>query len=135
MGVGEGQTDLRALFETINKVDVLDIVQDQETGFEKLKQTLGDTYIHVMAGRSSDGGSSTWSFRDIVGTLEYFENCEKASIAIDPMPLSTIPRRDDMAIESYNNLWTAALHDIIPTEPDITGLMESEEDNKLVRMY
>lgn len=131
-GVEKAKTDLKALFETINKVDVADIVQDQETGFEKLKQALGDTYIHVMVGRTNDGGFSTWSFGDIVGTLE---NCEDASIAIDPMPLPTIPRRDDMAIESYNNLWTAALHDIIPTEPDIAGLMESDEDNKTVRMY
>jgi len=105
------------------------------TGFEKLKQALGRTYFHVMAGRTSEGLHTTWSFGDIVGTPEYLENCEKASIAIDPMPLPTIPRRDDMAIEAYNNLWAAVLHDIIPTEPDIAGLMETEEDNKTVRMY
>ena len=132
IGVEKAKTDLRALFETINKVDVLDIVQDQETGFEKLKQALGDTYIHVMAGRSSDGRSSTWSFRDIVGTLEYYET---ASIAIDPMPLPTISHRDDMAIEAYNNLWVVALNSAVPTEPDIAGLMESDEDNNTVRMY
>jgi hypothetical protein len=132
IGVEKAKTGLKALFETINKVDVADIVQDQETGFEKLKQALGDTYIHVMAGRSSDGRSSTWSFRDIVGTLEYYET---ASIAIDPMPLPTIPRRDDMAIEAYNNLWVVALNSAVPTEPDIAGLMESEEDDKTVRMY
>ena len=131
-GVEKAKTDLIALFETIDKVDVLDIVQDQETGFEKLKQALGDTYIHVMAGRTSDGRSSKWSFDDIVGTLEYYET---ASIAIDPMPLLTIPRRDDMAIEAYNNLWVVALNSAVPTEPDIAGLMESDEDNKTVRMY
>ena len=134
-GVEKAKTELKALFETINKVDVADIVQDQEIGFEKLKQALDKTDFHVMAGRTSEGLRTTWSFGDIVGTLEYFENCEKASKAIDPMPLPTIPRRDDMAIESYNNLWAAALHDIIPTEPDIAGLMETEEDNKTVRMY
>ena len=102
------------------------------TGFEKLKQALGRTDFHVMRGLDSEGQHTTWSFGDIVGTLEYYET---ASIAIDPMPLPTIPRRDDMAIEAYNNLWTAALYDIIPTEPDIAGLMESDEDNKTVRMY
>lgn len=130
--VEKAKTGLKALFETINKVDVLDIVQDQETGFEKLKQALGQTDFHVMAGRTSEGLHTTWSFGDIVGTLE---NCEDASIAIDPMPLPTIPRRDDMAIESYNNLWTVALNSAVSTEPDIAGLMESDEDNKTVRMY
>ena len=132
IGVEKAKTDLGALFETINKVDVADIVQDQETGFEKLKKAICDIYIHVMAGRSSDGRSSTWSFRDIVGTLEYYET---ASIAIDPMPLPTISRWDDMAIEAYNNLWVVALNSAVPTEPDIAGLMESDEDNKTVRMY
>ena len=79
----------------------------ERTGFEKLKQALGCIDFHVMAGRTCEGLHTTWSFDDIVGTLEYLENCEKASIAIDPMPLPTIPRRDDMAIESYNNLWAA----------------------------
>lgn len=107
--VEKAKTDLRALFETINKVDVADIVQDQETGFEKLKQALGRTDFHVMAGRTSDGRSSTWSFGDIVGTLE---ECGFT-----------------------DNLWAAALNSAVPTEPDIAGLMESDEDNKLVRMY
>ena len=51
------------------------------------------------------------------------------------MPLPTISRRDDMAIEAYNNLWVVALNSAVPTEPDIAGLMESDEDNKTVRMY
>ncbi len=134
-GVEKAKTDLRALFETINKVDVLDIVQDQETGFEKLKQALGRTDFHVMRGLDSEGQYANWSFGDIVGTLEYLENCEKSSIAIDPNPSPTCPSRDDMAIEDYNNLWTVALNSAVPTEPDIAGLMESDEDNKTVRMY
>jgi hypothetical protein len=88
----------------------------ERTGFEKLKQALGYIDFHVMAGRTCEGLHTTWSFDDIVGTLEYFED---ASIAI----------------ESYNNLWAAVLHDIIPTEPDIAGLIESEKDNKTMRMY
>lgn len=108
-GAEKAKTDLRALFETINKVDVADIVQDQETGFEKLKQALGRTDFHVMAGRTSEGLRTTWSFGDIVGTLE---NCGFT-----------------------DNLWTAALNSAVPTEPDIAGLMESDEDNKTVRMY
>jgi hypothetical protein len=109
IGVEKAKTDLRALFETINKVDVLDIVQDQETGFEKLKQALRDTYIHVMRGLDSEGQYANWSFRDIVGTL------------------------DECGFT--DNLWTAALNSAVPTEPDIAGLMESDEDNKTVRMY
>ena len=107
--VEKAKTDLRALFETINKVDVLDIVQDQETGFEKLKQALGDIYIHVMRGLDSEGQYANWSFGDIVGTLE---ECGFT-----------------------DNLWAVALNSAVPTEPDIAGLMESNEDNKLVRMY
>ena len=79
------------------------------TGFEKLKQALGRTDFHVMAGRTSEGLCTTWSFGDIVGTLE---NCG-------------FP----------DNLWAAALNSAVPTEPDIAGLMESDEDNKTVRMY
>lgn len=112
-GAEKAKTGLKALFETINKVDVADIVQDQETGFEKLKQALGRTDFHVMRGLDSEGQYANWSFDDIVGTLE---NCEKA-------------------IESYKNLWTVALNSAVPTEPDIAGLMESDEDNKTVRMY
>ena len=108
-GIEKAKTDLKALFETINKVDVLDIVQDQETGFEKLKQAFGNTYFHVMAGRTSDGGFSKWSFGDIVGTLEN--------------------------VGPTDNLWAVALNSAFPTEPNIGGLMKSEEDNELVRMY
>lgn len=84
------------------------------TGFEKLKQAFGRTDFHVMAGRTSEGLRTTWSFGDIVGTLEYLENSEKASIAIDPMPLPTSLRRDDMAIDAYNNLWAAAFEKAKP---------------------
>lgn len=108
-GVEKAKTGLKALFETINKVDVLDIVQDQETGFEKLKQALGDTYIHVMRGLDSEGQYANWSFGDIVGTL------------------------DECGFT--DNLWVVALNSAVPTEPDIAGLMESDEDNKTVRMY
>lgn len=79
------------------------------TGFEKLKQALGRTYFHVMAGRTSDGGFSKWSFGDIVGTLEN--------------------------VGPTDNLWAVALNSAFPTEPNIGGLMKSEEDNELVRMY
>ena len=109
IGVEKAKTDLKALFETINKVDVLDIVQDQETGFEKLKQALGDIYIHVMRGLDSEGQYANWSFGDIVGTLE---ECGFT-----------------------DNLWAVALNSAVPTEPDIAGLMESDEDNQTVRMY
>ncbi len=59
---------------------------------------------------SKEGRHSTWSFLDIAGTLKNEES-------------------------SYDSLWEAANNSPAPTKPDIDGLMESEEDNKLVRMY
>ncbi len=108
-GIEKAKTDLIALFETINKVDVIDIVQDMDTGFQKLEKALGSTDFHVMKGLNSEGLLSSWSFRDILGTLE--------------------------GVGPTDNLWAVALNSAFPTEPNIGGLMESEEDNKLVRLY
>ena len=108
-GIEKAKTDLKALFETINKVDVIDIVQDMDTGFQKLEKALGSTDFHVMKGLNSEGLLSSWSFRDILGTLE--------------------------GVGPTDNLWAVALNSAFPTEPNIGGLMESEEDNELVRMY
>lgn len=51
-----------------------------------------------------------WSFKDIAGNLKNGES-------------------------SYDSLWAVAINSPDPTKPDIDGLMESEEDNKPVRMY
>ena len=109
-GVDKAKTDLVALFETIDKVDVTDIVQDQETGFEKLKQALGRIdFFPVLEGYTSKGSHTSWSFQDIVGTLQNGGPTDR--------------------------LWACALNCPVPTEPDVAGLMESEEDNIIVRMY
>ena len=113
-GVDNAKIALADLFEAFGKVDALDIAKDSVEGFRKLEQAIegfGErTDFHVMDCYSKEGRHSTWSFLDITGTLKKGES-------------------------SYDSLWEAAINSPDPTKPDIDGLMESEEDNKLVRMY
>ena len=51
-----------------------------------------------------------WSFHDIVGTL-------------------------NNGGSSLDDLWRSAIESLDPTKPNIGGLMESEEDNRMVRVY
>lgn len=112
-GVDDARIALADLFEAFGKVDVIDIAQDNNEGFHKLQQAVegfGEgTDFHVMDCYSNEGRHSTWSFLDIVGTL-----------------------KND---ESGDSLWEGVNNATHLTEPNIGGLMESEEDNKLVRMY
>jgi hypothetical protein len=95
-------------------VDALDIAQDNTEGFRKLEQDVegfGErTDFHVMDCYSKEGRHSTWSFLDIAGTLTNGES-------------------------SYDSLWEAVNNSPDPTKPNISGLMESEEDNKMIRIY
>ena len=113
-GVDNARIELADLFEAFGKVDVIDIAQDNIEGFHKLEQAVegfGErTDFHVMDCYSKEGRHSTWSFLDIAGTLKNGES-------------------------SYDSLWEEANNSPDPTKPDIDGLMESEEDKKLVRMY
>ena len=113
-GVDNAKIALADLFEAFGKVDALDIAQDNTEGFRKLEQAVegfGErTDFHVMDCYSKEGRHSTWSFLDIAGTLKNGES-------------------------SYDSLWEAVNNSPDPTKPDIDGLMESEEDKKLVRMY
>ena len=113
-GVDNANIALADLFEAFGKVDVIDIVQDNTEGFHKLEQVVegfGErTDFHVMDCYSNEGRHSTWSFLDIVGTLKNGNS-------------------------SYDSLWEAANNSSDPTKPNIAGLMTSEEDDKLIRMY
>ncbi len=113
-GLDKAKTALVNLFEAFGKVDALDIAQDNTEGFHKLEQAVKDfgetTNFHVMDCFSKEGRHSTWWFRDIVGILKKGES-------------------------SYDSLWEAANNSPDPTEPNIGGLMESEEDNKNIRTY
>ena len=113
-GVDNAKIALADLFEAFGKVDALDIAQDNTEGFRKLGQAIegfGErTDFHVMDCYSKEGRHSIWSFLDIAGTLKNGES-------------------------SYDSLWEEANNSPDPTKPDIGGLMESEEDNNLVRMY
>ena len=113
-GVDKAKIALADLFEAFARVDVIDIAQDATKGFQKLEQTV-DAFgtfrdFHVLPGYHNGVQRGNWSFRDIAGNI--------ASHGF----------QDDA-------LWESALHDIVPATPNIGGLMESEEDNKLVRMY
>ena len=113
-GVDNARIALADLFEAFGKVDVIDIAQDNIDGFHKLEQAVEGfaerTDFHVMDCYSKEGRHSTWSFLDIAGTLKNGES-------------------------SYDSLWVAANNSPDPTKPNIGGLMESEEDNKMIRIY
>ena len=113
-GVDNARIALADLFEAFGKVDALDIAQDNTEGFRKLEQAVegfGErTDFHVMDCYSKEGRHSTWSFLDIAGTLKNGES-------------------------SYDSLWEAVNNSPDPTKPNISGLMESEEDNKMIRIY
>ena len=113
-GVDNAKIALADLFEAFGKVDALDIAQDNTEGFRKLGQAIegfGErTDFHVMDCYSKEGRHSTWSFLDIAGTLKNGES-------------------------SYDSLWEAVNNSPDPTKPNISGLMESEEDNKMIRIY
>ena len=113
-GVDNAKIALADLFEAFGKVDALDIAKDSVEGFRKLEQAIegfGErTDFHVMDCYSKEGCHSTWSFLDIAGTLKNGES-------------------------SYDSLWEAVNNSPDPTKPNISGLMESEEDNKMIRIY
>ena len=113
-GVDNAKIALADLFVAFGKVDALDIAKDSVEGFRKLGQAIegfGErTDFHVMDCYSKEGRHSTWSFLDIAGTLKNGES-------------------------SYDSLWEAVNNSPDPTKPNISGLMESEEDNKMIRIY
>ena len=103
--IDQAQTKLISLFESFENVDVFDISQDETAGFEKLEQAVAGF------GTRTDFQVmySLW-FLDIVGTIKNG----------NPWP---------------DHFWELVLNDSIPTAPNVGGLMESEEDNKIVRIY
>jgi len=105
---------LAKLYEAFGKVDFDDIVQDDKEGSRKLEQAVesfGDiTYFESFGDITYFNVMDCWSFHDIVGTL----NDEETSL---------------------DDLWRSAIESLDPTKPNIGGLMESEEDNRMVRVY
>ena len=96
---------LTKFYEAFGKVDFDDIVQDDKEGFRKLEQA-----VDSFGKRTDFTVMDRWSFLDIVGTLNNGE--------------------------SYLDvLWSSAIESLDPTKPNIGGLMESEEDNRIVRVY
>ena len=104
-GVNNAKIKLAELFENFGKVDALDIAQDNTDGFRKLEQA-----IEGFGKKADFPVMPNWSFQDIVGALKNGDSY-------------------------YDSLWETASNSPDPTQPDIDGLMESEEDNKPVRMY
>lgn len=113
-GVNKAKAVLTDLFKAFGKVDAVDIAHDNVNGFQKLEQAVdGFGTFHefiVMPIYHNDVQRGNWGFRDIIGNI---------------------------AAHGLQNdaLWESALRDTVPTAPNIGGLMESEEDNKLIRMY
>lgn len=103
--IDQAQTKLISLFESFEKVDVFDISQDEKAGFEKLEQAVAG-----FGTKTDFPVISSFSFLDIVETIKN----------VNPWP---------------DYFWELVLNDSIPAAPNVGGLMESEDDNKLVRMY
>ncbi len=88
-----------------NLSNSMDIVNDEENGFSRLEQLIND-----YRPRLDFPVLSNWSYRDITGTIE------------------------SQGLQ-YEGLWQAVKDDNVPSEPNITGLMEKDEDNEMVRVY
>lgn len=101
--------------EGFERFSIIDIVKDEVSGFFRLYQQVEDyksrmDILQVLHRISEDGLHVQSSFRDIVGTIQ----------------------SEGMLSE---HLWEMATKSPYPSELDISGLMESEEDNKMVRIY
>ena len=113
-GVNETKAVLTDLFEAFGKVDAVDIAHDNLNGFQKLEQAV-DSFVafhDFLVMRSYHDGVQwgNWTFHDITGNIGVY------------------------GLQS-DALWESVLHDTVPTDPNVSGLMESEEDNKVVRLY
>lgn len=101
----EKEIVLAKSYEAFGKVDFGDIVQDDKEGFRKLVQA-----VKSFGKRTDFMVMECWSFLDIVGTL-------------------------NNGGSSLDDLWKSAIDSLDPTKHNIGGLMESEEDNRMVRVY
>lgn len=113
-GINEAKAVLTDLFEAFGKVDAVDIAHDNVNGFQKLEQAVEGFVafydFFVMHGYHDVVQLGNWTFRDITGNIGVY------------------------GLQS-DVLWESVLHDTVPTDSNLSGLMESEEDNKLVRLY
>ena len=103
--ISDAQKKLYGIFDAFAVIDIFDIIEDRKTGFKKLEQVVGGF------GNGPDFPVlACWSFLDIVATVN-------------------------------NNGWddvglcAAVNHDTIPSGKDLPGFMESDEDNKMIRIY
>lgn len=113
-GINKAKAVLTNLFEAFGKVDAVDIAHDNLNGFQKLEQAV-DSFVafhDFLVMRSYHDGVQwgNWTFHDITGNIGVY------------------------GLQS-DALWESVLHDTVPTDPNVSGLMESEEDNKVVRLY
>lgn len=112
--INKAKAFLTDLFEAFGKVDAVDIAHDNLNGFQKLEQAV-DSFVafhDFLVMRSYHDGVQwgNWTFHDITGNIGVY------------------------GLQS-DALWESVLHDTVPTDPNVSGLMESEEDNKVVRLY
>lgn len=101
--------------EGFERISIIDIVKDEVSGFFRLYKQVEDydsipDILQVLLWISEDGCHIQLSFRDIVGAI-----------------------RGEGLLSEY--LWEMSTKCPYPTEPSISGLMESEEDNEMVRVY
>ena len=99
------QKKLIGLFNAFGQVDIFDIIKDSKTGFQKLEQTVSGF------GNGTDFPVLTsLSFQDIVGIVKN---------------------------HGWNDdgLCKAVKDDATPSETNLGGFMDSEEDNETTIMY
>ncbi len=114
-GVAKEENTLLDLIERFSQISINGIAEDEATGFFRLYRVVetfnqGWDVLSVLEWIDGENRPKTCSYHDIIGAID----------------------RNGLQDEG---LWKKALKSIEPTEPNISGLMESEEDNELARIY
>lgn len=114
-GEEKAKSALVKSLEGFERISIIDIVKDEVSGFFRLYRQVKDynsiyDIFQVLCRISEDGLHIQSSFLDIVGNIQ-----------------------SEGLLSEY--IWDRATKSPYPTEPNISGLMESEEDNEMVRVY
>lgn len=114
-GVAKEETSLLDLMNRFSQISIKGIAEDEVTGFFRLYRVVEsfdqrEDVLNVLEWFDEENRPKTCSYRDIIGII------------------NSNGLQDE-------GLWKRALKSIEPTELNISGLMESEEDNELARMY
>lgn len=114
-GINKAKSALNDILDRVRHIpSIQGCVEDEVNGFARFQQVVelfGDRFdFHVIDSYDDDGHHTTGSYLDICGGIQnYGLQCEF--------------------------LWELAKQGVVPIQPNIKGLMESEEDDKMIRVY